>query len=116
MSAEQKNPEEIREDIAEAREQLGDTVEALASKADVKGQAKAKVESAKVGAQEKLGSAKESAQQTADRLASKAKEAAPESFGAGAQQVAGSAQENPVPIAIAAAFAAGVMVGWILSR
>jgi hypothetical protein len=26
------------------------------------------------------------------------------------------AQENPVPVAIAASFAAGVIVGWLLSR
>jgi ElaB/YqjD/DUF883 family membrane-anchored ribosome-binding protein len=93
MNAEQKNPEELRDDIAETRELLGDTVEALANKADIKGQAKAKVDSAKAGAQEKLGSARESA-----------------------QQIAGNAQENPVPVAIAAAFAAGVVVGWILAR
>ena len=42
-----RQPEEIRSEIEETREQLGETVEALAAKADVKGQAKAKVEDVK---------------------------------------------------------------------
>ena len=42
-----RQPEEIRHEIEETREQLGETVEALAAKADVKGQAKAKVEDVK---------------------------------------------------------------------
>jgi F0F1-type ATP synthase assembly protein I len=90
MSTEQRSPEEIREDIGETREELGDTVEALAGKADVKAQAKAKVDSAKQGAQEKVASARETAQ--------------------------AKAKENPVPVAIAAAFVAGVLVAWIVKR
>jgi ElaB/YqjD/DUF883 family membrane-anchored ribosome-binding protein len=43
---EQAEPEEIRREIDDTREGLGDTVEALAAKSDVKGQAKAKVEQA----------------------------------------------------------------------
>jgi len=39
--------EQLRDEIADTRERLGDTVEALAEKADVKGQAKAKVEEKK---------------------------------------------------------------------
>ncbi len=102
---EQKDPEEIREEIDETREELGDTVEALAGKADVKGQAKAKVDSAK-----------QAAQQKADEFAARAKEAAPESVGSGAQQLAAAARENPVPAAIAGAFAVGVVIGWVLKR
>jgi hypothetical protein len=86
MSAEQKSPEEIREEIAETREELGDTVEALAGKADVKGQAKARVDEAKVDAKAKVDS------------------------------VTQSVQENPVPVAVLAAFGAGVVVGWLLGR
>ena len=39
-----RGPEEIRADIEQTREELGDTVEALAAKTDVKAQAKAKVQ------------------------------------------------------------------------
>jgi hypothetical protein len=42
-----KDPEEIREEIEATRRELGDTVEALAAKADVKAIAHEKVESAK---------------------------------------------------------------------
>ena len=39
-TSETRSPEEIRRDIEETRGELGDTVEALAAKADVKAQAK----------------------------------------------------------------------------
>ncbi len=42
--AEPTDPDQLRGEIADAREDLGDTVEALAAKADVKAQAKAKVD------------------------------------------------------------------------
>jgi hypothetical protein len=116
MSAEQRTPEEIRDEIEEDREELGQTVEALAGKADVRGQAKAKVQDVKHGAQVKVSAAKETAQQRADEVASKAKNATPESLGEGAQAIAQRAQENPVPVAVAGAFAVGVLVGWLLSR
>lgn len=116
MSAEQKDPEQIREEIEETREELGETVEALAEKADVKAQAKAKLDSARTGASEKVAQAKQSAQRAVDQVASKAKETTPESVGAGAQQLARRAQENPVPVAIGAAFVGGVLIGWILAR
>jgi Protein of unknown function (DUF3618) len=45
--SEEKGPEEIREEIEETREELGDTVAAGAEKTDVKKQAKAKVEDIK---------------------------------------------------------------------
>lgn len=116
MSAEQKDPEQIREEIAESREELGDTVEALAEKTDVKAQAKSKLESAKASASEKVSSAKQSAQQAAGQVTSKTKETSPDGVSAGAQQLASKAQENPVPVAIAAAFVGGVALGWILRR
>jgi DNA-binding XRE family transcriptional regulator len=43
----EKGPEEIRQEIEETREELGDTVAAVAEKTDVKKQAKAKLELAK---------------------------------------------------------------------
>lgn len=102
---EQRSPEEIQRDIEQTRENLGDTAAALADKADVKGQAKAKVDSAKQGAQQKK-----------DEIFGKAKAAAPESVGAGAQSVASTAQQNPLPFAVGGAFLVGVVVGRILRR
>ena len=51
--------EELREEIAETREGLGDTVEQLAQKADVKGQAQAKVNETKQQAQAQVQNVKE---------------------------------------------------------
>jgi hypothetical protein len=42
-----KDPEEIRDEIEATRQELGDTVEALAAKADVKAIAHEKIESTK---------------------------------------------------------------------
>jgi hypothetical protein len=44
---EPREPEAIRRDIEETRRELGDTVEALAAKADVKAQARHKVDDVK---------------------------------------------------------------------
>lgn len=97
----QRSPEEIRADIEQTREDLGDTVEALAAKTDVKGQAKAKVESVK----EKVTGAKDGA---AERT--------PDSARAGVEQAKTTATSNPVQSAAIAAFVGGVLVGIIIAR
>lgn len=102
---EQRTPEEIRREIDHTREELGDTVEALAAKTDVKAQVK-----------ERADEIKSDAAQRKDELLSKAKEAVPESAGAGAHQVADTVKRRPVPFSAAGAFAAGLLVGWLLRR
>ena len=84
---EQRSPDEIRADIEDTREDLGDTVEALAAKTDVKGQAKAKVESVK----EKVSGATDGS-------------------------VKDTATSNPVPAAAIAAFVGGLLVGIVIAR
>jgi hypothetical protein len=101
----QKTPEEIEAEIQQTREDLGDTVEALAGKTDLKAQAK-----------DKIAQARDTAQHKKDELASRARAATPDSAGAGAQQVASAVQRKPVPFAVAGAFAGGIVVGWILRR
>lgn len=96
-----RDPEQIRAGIAETREELGDTVEALAAKANVKAQAKAKVQAAKETAREKLAGAGE---------------ATPSSLGAGGQQAAATVRENPIPSAAVGALVAGLVVGWMFGR
>jgi hypothetical protein len=102
---EQRSPEEIQEDIEQTREGLGDTAAELAAKADVKAQAKAKADSAK-----------ESAKRKKDELFGNAKATAPDSVGSGAQSVASTAQQNPLPFAVGAAFLVGIVVGRIRRR
>jgi ElaB/YqjD/DUF883 family membrane-anchored ribosome-binding protein len=104
-SGEQKSPEQLREDIEETREQLGDTVEALASKTDVKAQAK-----------DRIAAVKDEATQKKDEFISKAKAATPESAGAGGKQIASTVQSKPVPFAALGAFAAGLLIGWLIGR
>jgi hypothetical protein len=64
-AAEEKSPEQIRAEIDETREELGDTVEAPAAKTDVKAQAKAKVEDVKSMAQAAAEEAKAKAKDVA---------------------------------------------------
>lgn len=111
-SEETRSPEEIKKDIDQTREDLGDTAAALAGKADVKGQAKAKVDEVKETAKAK----KDEFTAKAKEMGSKAQDAAPDSVGSGANSAAAAAQDNPVPIALVGAFIGGVVVGWILAR
>jgi hypothetical protein len=52
-TGQQKTPEELRGEIEETREHLGETVEQLAAKADVKARAHEKVEERKQAARDK---------------------------------------------------------------
>jgi ElaB/YqjD/DUF883 family membrane-anchored ribosome-binding protein len=102
---ESRTAEEIRADIAQTREQVGDTVEALAAKTDVKART-----------QDKVKDAKQSAAQLKDDVVTKARQAAPASAGAGAEQVSATVAARPLPFATGGAFAAGVLIGWLLGR
>ncbi|MBV8733996.1 MAG: DUF3618 domain-containing protein [Solirubrobacterales bacterium] len=95
-----KSPEELRRDIDQTREQLGDTVQALAEKTDVRAQAKRRIDALKGTVRQKQEDAK-----------ARAKSATPESANAGAQQVLGAARQNPLQVATAGAFAAGFLIG-----
>jgi hypothetical protein len=95
---EQRTPDEIRADIEETRGDLGDTVEALAAKADVKAQAK-----------ERVDSVKESATGKAEELKQKVSDVTPEA-------VASQARSNPLPLAVGGALVAGFLLGRLTSR
>jgi hypothetical protein len=90
VTEEQRSPEEIREDIEQTREELGDTAAAVAQKTDVKKQAKAK--------------------------ASGVKEKAPDSAGAALERAQRFAEENPAALAVGGAFIAGFALGRRRSR
>lgn len=105
LGQQQASPHELQAEIEKTREELGDTVEALAEKADVKAQAKARIESAK-----------DAAQQKREDVGAKLKSATPETAAAGAQQVAMTAKKNPIPLAASGAFLVGFLVGRLSSR
>jgi ElaB/YqjD/DUF883 family membrane-anchored ribosome-binding protein len=102
---ESSDPEEIRREIEATREELGDTVAALATKADVKAQAKQKIETTKAAVTGKK-----------DQLIGKAKDASPQSASTAAVSVSEKARQNPVPVAAAGAFAFGLLAGWAMRR
>ena len=93
-----QDPDAIRQDIESTREQMGETIDAIGYKADVKSRAKESVGGAASRAKESVGGA-----------ASRAKE----SVGGSAQQAAGVAQENPLGLAVGAV-AAGFIAGMLI--
>lgn len=96
-----QSPEELRRDIDETREQLGDTVEALAEKSDVKAQARRRITALQGGARQKRA-----------QITAKARAATPESANTGAQQIAEAARKKPLPLAVGSA----LLVGFVLGR
>jgi Protein of unknown function (DUF3618) len=96
----QGDPEQIQREIEETRAQLGDTVEALAHKTDVKAQAKQKLDQTKAWVSEKR-----------DELLGKAKGASPDGAAAAASQLSRTAKRNPLPLAAIGVFVAGLLAG-----
>jgi hypothetical protein len=88
--SEEKNPDQIREEIEDTREELGDTVAAVAAKTDVKAQAQAKVDDVKTQAAAKADETKAKAQTLA--------------------------KQNPRPLAIAGALIAASILWRLLRR
>jgi gas vesicle protein len=107
-----EDPRDIQERIEQTREQMGDTVDALASKADVPGRVRGAVAEKKDAALGKMAGAKDamtggasSAGGSTGDLAAQAKSQA--------RRGAGIAQENPLGLAIgavAAGFVAGMLI------
>lgn len=60
--------EQLKEEIERVREDLGETVEALAGKADVKAQVQDRVDDAKAQAQDRMGQAKAQAQDRVEQV------------------------------------------------
>jgi gas vesicle protein len=99
-----QDPGEIRQDIEQTRAQMGDTVEALSYKADVKARAKDSITDKVDTVKSKVGLA-----------SSKVGDATPsgEDMKQGAKRAAGVAQENPIGLAlgaVAVGFVAGLLI------
>ena len=100
VSQGERSPEQIQAEIDATREQLGETVAAVAEKADVKGQAR-----------QKVAEVKQTVQAKKEDLLTKAKSSSPDSANTGAQRLKAKAQENPIPFAIGGALLVGFLVG-----
>jgi len=122
----QKTPEQLRAEIEETRENLGDTVEALAAKTDIKTRARERADELKSSAllkKEELlskvkrpGSAGESGAAAGQPTDAPADGASPAGGKSAAEQLKGFVQGNPVPTAAFAAFIGGVAFGRLISR
>ena len=102
---ESSDPEEIRAQIEQTRQELGDTVSALSAKTDVKAQANERIEETKAALGEKR-----------DQMIGKAREISPDSAMSAASSGRRKVGENPLPVAVAAAFAAGLITGRVLAH
>jgi hypothetical protein len=96
-----RSPEEIRADIDTTREQVGDTVEALAEKTDVKAQVQQRVETVKGNVRAK-----------ADEARTKAQASTPATAQQGGRQAVAKVRENPAPVVLGGA----VLVAFLLGR
>jgi ElaB/YqjD/DUF883 family membrane-anchored ribosome-binding protein len=120
--SQEKDPDRIREGIEQTREELGETVEALAAKTDIKAQAKRRADERKQAlrnqqqrAQEALRQQQQRAQEKASAVRERVSNATPEDAKEIAGQAAAAAERRPLP-AIGGALIVGVFLGWALKR
>lgn len=126
-----RGPEDIRRDIERTRGDMGETVEALAEKTDVKAQAKTKVEDTKATVKAKVAGVKETAQEKVSSAKESVSSSSGDDAGGGSggpaaaaqqaaaqygQQAATVAKANPIPTAAIGAFVGGILFGRITKR
>ena len=99
-----QDPSEIRQEIEEAREHMGETVEALAYKTDVKSRAK-----------DSIADKRDRLKDQISGVTSRASDTTPstQDIKQGARKAAGVAQENPLGLAVGGV-AVGFLVGMLL--
>jgi ElaB/YqjD/DUF883 family membrane-anchored ribosome-binding protein len=102
-------PEEIQNDIERTREELGETVEALAAKLDFKAQARNKADSAKARAGSVIAAARQRVSETAESTRRRLGEISPR-----APQHASKGGGQQTQLIIAAV--AGAVIGALISR
>lgn len=105
-----ETPEDAQRQIAQTRERLGDTVQQLAQKADVKTQAQQRVQEGKDEVRARVDGLKDKALALGGRV----QEVTPEQAQQAAGQLAQQARARPAPWAAGAALAGGLLLGWVL--
>jgi hypothetical protein len=112
MNHEQKrSPDDVRAEIEQTRAELGDTVEALVAKTDVKGQAKQAVSDARTTVSDKVAKAMHTVSAKNDEAMTAAQQATPDSAGDAGRRVSRLLQENRVTVVPAATLVLGVLIG-----
>jgi gas vesicle protein len=117
-----EDPGQIRQEIEQTREQMGETVDALGYKADVKTRAKESLQDKKESVRESVTGAKESVKATITGATGRVSEATPDrgevadsarQANVKVRRAAGVAQENPIGLAlgsVAVGFLAGMLI------
>jgi ElaB/YqjD/DUF883 family membrane-anchored ribosome-binding protein len=105
MTGENPTSEQLREDIAQTREELGDTAAALGAKTDVKSRAKERVDNLKSTVSDKK-----------DHVAGKASDATPSGASDAATQVQAKVRANPTPSAAVGALLVGFALGRLSAK
>jgi gas vesicle protein len=110
-----EDPEVIRKDIEQTRERMGDTVDALGYKTDVKSRAKESVTGKVDSVKEKLVGAKDSVTDSVGGAKDSAMSATPSAGDVqqGAKKAVGVAQSNPLGLAVGAV-AVGFLAGMLI--
>jgi hypothetical protein len=115
--------DEVRRDIAQTRDELGDTVDAIAAKADVRTRARERVEGVRTMTKEKAaemaGRVREApgtVKEAADKVAVRVREATPEPVKDAADKVAQQSRRHPAVTAATAMTAAIAAVGLLILR
>jgi ElaB/YqjD/DUF883 family membrane-anchored ribosome-binding protein len=109
--SEQNEQEQLVHEIEETRAELGDTVDALTQKADVKARVSEKVEERKAAWRERQQDVKAKVSGARERVSG----ATPDEAKRAASQVAHTTEERPLP-AVAVALGLGLLIGWIFGR
>jgi hypothetical protein len=108
---EDRTPAQVQAEIEETRAELGDTVEALVAKTDVKGQAKQAVTDAKATVVGKAADVKQTVAGKKDEVTAAVQETAPESVGETGRRAVTLAQDNRPALIGVAIFALGLLIG-----
>src|SRR6059058_1780928 len=97
-----EDPDRIRREIEQTRAQMGDTVDAIGYKADVKSRAKENLQDKRDSAVDSVRGVKDKLVGSAGDAGSRVNEAAPdrEQVAQQARRAKGLAQENPLGLAI----------------
>jgi ElaB/YqjD/DUF883 family membrane-anchored ribosome-binding protein len=103
--------EQARREVEQTRAEMGDTVEALSQKADVKAQFRQRMEERKAVLRGRQDELRAKAAEARERMSG----ATPEDAKGAASRVAQTAEEKPLP-AIGVAFGAGLLLGWLIAR
>jgi ElaB/YqjD/DUF883 family membrane-anchored ribosome-binding protein len=105
------DPEQLREEIRATREELGETVEALAHKADLKARAQHRVDERK----EQLRQRRQITKAKATEIGEKVRQTSPAQAQGAVKRAQARARDHPVPTA-AGGLAVGLLIGRLIGR